>query len=60
MRSETQTLDFNTYELQRLNRGWCAGSVCRMKRNTHTIVPENKFQLLQGREMLTEYRVRCF
>ena len=35
-----------------------AGSVCKMKRNVHCICPEDNFLLLQGEDMLTEYRVR--
>lgn len=34
-----------------------AGSICQMKRNTHTIVPETSFRLLQGREQLSSYKV---
>ncbi|RLN53979.1 hypothetical protein BBJ28_00005700 [Nothophytophthora sp. Chile5] len=33
----------------------CNCSICRMKRNAHTIVPGSRFRLLQGEDMLTLY-----
>lgn len=40
---------------------WPAGSICAMKRNTHAIVPEADFRLLQGADSLSCYQVlgRC-
>lgn len=36
----------------------CDCSICAMKRNTHAIVPEARFRLLQGEESLSRYQVR--
>ncbi|KAK9865684.1 hypothetical protein WJX84_003017 [Apatococcus fuscideae] len=35
---------------------WCCNcSICAIKRNDHVIVPEQKFQLLQGQAQLSLY-----
>ncbi|RYG56090.1 GFA family protein [archaeon] len=34
----------------------CNCSICKMKRNTHFVVPQSAFRLLSGSEELTEYR----
>ncbi|TYZ64388.1 hypothetical protein PybrP1_012351 [[Pythium] brassicae (nom. inval.)] len=33
----------------------CNCSICRMKKNTHTIVPQARFRLLSGADALTTY-----
>eukprot|EP00164_Ancoracysta_twista_P003388 GFYU01004524.1.p1 GENE.GFYU01004524.1~~GFYU01004524.1.p1 ORF type:complete len:156 (-),score=17.96 GFYU01004524.1:69-479(-) len=36
--------------------GWdCNCSICMMKRNTHFVVPESRFKLLQGEDKLSTY-----
>ncbi|KAJ9511773.1 hypothetical protein QJQ45_022655, partial [Haematococcus lacustris] len=36
----------------------CNCSICHMKRNTHVMVPEDKFTLLSGEDCITTYQVR--
>lgn len=33
----------------------CNCSICHMKKNTHTIVPQTRFRLLKGRDALATY-----
>ncbi|GAB9470681.1 hypothetical protein Gpo141_00007921 [Globisporangium polare] len=33
----------------------CNCSICKMKKNTHTIVPQARFRLLQGQDAITTY-----
>lgn len=33
----------------------CSCSICKMKKNTHAIVPQTRFRLLQGQDALTTY-----
>lgn len=41
--------------------GWLlycsAGSICKMKRNTHVFIPEQQFRLLSGEDNLGCYQV---
>ncbi|KAK9832368.1 hypothetical protein WJX74_007880 [Apatococcus lobatus] len=43
----------------RLTAWSCKCSICAVKRNTHVVVPEKAFELLQGDSLFNNRRPRC-